>query len=496
MKAVLDRIAAHARQHPERPAITDGEQTLDYRGLQAEIERLAELLDRQHVALLLGNGLAWATLDLAILQHGGVCIPMPPFFSAAQMAHVLRESRPGLVITDQPERLRALLPGATPMPLTAAGQVLTGLRLPGVARDPFPAHTAKLTYTSGTTGRPKGVCLSGTAMAQVAASLSEALQANAHDRALSLLPLATLLENIGGLYAPLYSGALACLPDLKSCGMHGSSGVDPTRLLEAMRQFAPTTTILVPGLLKALVAAGETGDSMPASLRFAALGGAPTAPALIQRARRLGLPVYEGYGLSEACSVVSLNLPAHDLPGSVGRPLPHARVRIAPDGEVLVAGTLFSGYLGQPGLPATEWRTGDLGRIDADGNLFITGRRRTTFATSYGRNVAPEWVEGELLASPLLHQAVVFGAARPSNVALLVVDPRADTATIDALIDETNQRLPDYARVRHWLLADAPFTLANGLARSNGTVDRDAVARRYARQIEHLYQEEDADALV
>jgi len=496
MNRILERIAQHARQRPNQPAVADGSCTLTYRELQREIERLSGLLHSRRVALLMANGCAWTVLDLAVQRQGAICIPVPPFFSDAQLEHVIADARPDLIITDQPQRLMALLHLSPAVQLSVAERPVTWFRMPGAATDKFPPHTAKLTYTSGTTGRPKGVCLTGAALEKVSIGLSEAVQASPDDRSLSLLPLSTLLENIGGVYAPLYSGAQACVPDLARCGMNGSSGVDPARLMAALEEFQPSSLIVVPQLLKVMVEAAAAGAPVPSSLRFVAVGGARTAPALIERARRMGLPVYEGYGLSEACSVVSLNLPHRDRVGSTGRPLPHARVRIAEDGEVLVSGALFSGYLGHPGRAPREWRTGDLGHLDSEGNLHITGRKRSAFATAYGRNVSPDWVEGELLAASAVIQAAVFGEGRPYNVAVLVPHPRAAAAAIAAAISETNTRLPDYARVRHWVVAEEAFSPRNGLTSSAGAVDRNAVAEAYAAQIENLYAEEEADALV
>ncbi len=493
MRPLLQRIARHSRQRPERPALADSRCALTYAELQAEIERLcAQLSEGQRIALLLGNSCAWAVLDLAILRLGATCIPVPPFFADGQLQHLLADARPDLIITDQPQRLAGMLPIATAQSLAVTGQLLTRFRISGTSTDPLPADTAKLTYTSGTTGRPKGVLLTGAAMEKVTLSLSEAVQASPDDRTLSLLPLSTLLENIGGLYAPLYNGAQACLPDLAECGMNGSSGVDPALLIAALDRFRPSSMIAVPQLLKVMVEAAEAGTAPPQSLRFVAVGGARTAPALIERARRTGLPVYEGYGLSETCSVVSLNLPGRERLGSTGRPLPHVRVRIADDGEVLVSGTLFSGYLGQADARRQEWHTGDLGHLDADGFLHITGRKSSAFATAYGRNLSPDWVEGELLGCRALTQAVVLGEGRPYNVAVLVPHPRASAAAVSAALFSINRRLPDYARVRRWIIAREPFSPRNGLANAAGAVDRAAVGTAYADPIQNLYQEEES----
>ncbi len=496
MNRILERIAQHARHQPNQPALADGQVSFNYADLQGEIERLSDLLTGQRIALLLANGCAWAVLDLAILRQGATCIPLPPFFSDAQLRHVLTDARPDLIITDQPRRLTTLLQATPTLHGQVAGRRVAWFSLPRANEARFPPGTAKLTYTSGTTGHPKGVCLSATVMARVTLSLSAAVQAGSSDRALSLLPLSTLLENIGGLYAPLFSGAQASLPDLAECGMTGSSGVDPAQLMATLHRFNPSSIILVPQLLKVMVNAAQAGAPLPPSLRFVAVGGARTAPALIEQARSLGLPVYEGYGLSEASSVVSLNHPGADRVGSVGRPLPHLRVRIDADGEVVVSGDLFSGYLGQSEDAPSEWRTGDLGPLDADGYLFVTGRKCSAFATAYGRNVSPEWVESELLADPALLQAAVFGEGRPHNSAVLVPHPRANATSLSTAIVAINDRLPDYARIRRWIVADAPFSLHNGLANAAGVINRHAIGTAYAAHLETLDQEETNDALV
>jgi long-subunit acyl-CoA synthetase (AMP-forming) len=236
----------------------------------------------------------------------------------------------------------------------------------------------------------------------------------------------------------------------------------------------------------------EAGAPVPDGLRFVAVGGAPVPPRLLERARGLGLPVYQGYGLSECASVATLNTPRHDRPGSAGRPLPHLRLRVSGSGEILVADNLFSGYLGGPSVDteAGWWRTGDQGYLDGDGFLYLTGRKRNLFITAFGRNVSPEWVESELVLEDALLQAAVFGEARPWNLAIVVPAPGADPEGVTRALARANARLPDYARVSRWAFADEPFTPANGLLSGTGRVRRQAVYRAYRQRIESLYQEE------
>jgi len=260
-----------------------------------------------------------------------------------------------------------------------------------------------------------------------------------------------------------------CVPPLANVGMSGSSSFDPHACLAAIERWQADSVIFLPQMLAALVAVLEDGAHPPRTLRFAAVGGAKVASALLLRARALGLPVYEGYGLSECASVVSLNLPGADRPGSVGRPLPHAAVRIV-DGEIHVQ----------------DVPTGDLGRLDADGFLYIEGRRKHVLITSFGRNVSPEWPEAELLAGRAISQAAVFGEARARLCALVVPAPGATPAEIDAQVRAANERLPDYARVAAWLRADAPFTPQNGFATANGRARREALWQAYGERLDAI----------
>jgi long-subunit acyl-CoA synthetase (AMP-forming) len=314
----------------------------------------------------------------------------------------------------------------------------------------------------------------------VAHSLRQATGACATDRHLCVLPLATLLENIAGIYTPLLAGARIELRRMADIGLQGASGLDLPRLLGQVLSLAPTSLILVPQLLMALVGAAERGMALPASLRFVAVGGGRVAPQLLQRAEALGLPVFEGYGLSECASVVCLNTPQARRLGAVGRPLPHLQVSLAEDGEVLVRGARMLGYLGEPAIGDDWLATGDLGHFE-EGFLVLHGRKKHQFITAFGRNVNPEWVEAELTQQAPIAQAWFHGEALPGNLAVLV--PRHEAvsdAEIRAAVARVNATLPDYARVGQWLRADQAFSPANGLATANGRLRRAALWAHYA----------------
>jgi len=219
------------------------------------------------------------------------------------------------------------------------------------------------------------------------------------------------------------------------------------------------------------------------------------SPRLLQRATALGLSVYEGYGLSECASVVALNTLDHYSAGSVGKPLPHVRLQFAEDGEMLVAGACLLGYSGASVRQSYKYfPTGDIGHLDADGYLHITGRKKNMFITSFGRNVAPEWVERELNLSPLIAQAAVFGEARPWNIAVIVPARNsegniAQIEEIDDAIKDVNSTLPDYARITNWIFAETAYTPQNGQLTANGRLKREAIWQQYANRVNSMYEE-------
>lgn len=493
--SILKAISLHASSRPEAPALVGRGITLNYGELASAITSAGLLLDTPDpVTLALDNSPAWAVLDLAALENSVPVIPLPFFFSAEQVVHALRDSGACSVLTDQPEYYEKLLAGAGLALLSSAsfevaGKTITKLRLAQRYPQLLPTGTAKVTYTSGTTGTPKGVCLSAEAMGQVAQSLCLGSEAVNTDQHLCLLPLATLLENIGGVYAPILAGACCHLLPLEEVGIRGANGIDLAKMAAALLATQATTVILTPELLQGLIVAIESGCPVPANLRFVAVGGATVGLRLLQRAQQAGLPVFEGYGLSECASVVALNTPQAYRAGSVGKPLPHVLLNFAEDGEILVYGSLLLGYSGNRESLDRQafWPTGDIGYLDQDGYLFITGRKKNIFITSFGRNVAPEWVERELTLNPAIAQAAVFGEARPFNVAVIV--GRGNAQAVEQAIAATNELLPDYARIQRWIPANAPFNPDNHQLTPNGRLRRDVIYNLYRDKLNLLYEE-------
>lgn len=461
-------LARYAAIQPDKPVLQDETTTLYWRDLPVAIDQLAERLKTEageRIALLADNSRHWVLTDLAVMKLERVLVPVPLFFSDQQRQHLLAASGIDTLITVSDDQL-------------------TIIRLPSGYPE-LHADTAKITFTSGTTGTPKGVCLSSDNQLRVAQSLVERLSGLGLSRHLCLLPLATLLENIAGVYCALMLGGTLLTPSLKTLGLKGSSELDLRALAHSLQGYQPDSLIGLPQILAALTGAVEAGIELPV-LKFIAVGGARVGADLIERARKVGLPAYEGYGLSECASVVSLNTPDRDQPGTAGCVLPHNRVRLSPNNELIIEGNLMLGYLGEA-PQGDHFATGDLAQIDDTGFLSIRGRQRNVLISSFGRNLSPEWVESEWLAQPGVQQAVLFGEARPFNV-LLVHAPSLNDSTLEATRQRLNTQLPDYARVAGWCRIETAMTAENGLYTANGRPRRDAIASRYTDRIEALYQ--------
>jgi len=490
---------------PDYPALEGhhrdgGSVIIRYGELEAKYQTIARLWQRhdtpQVVALYCDNSPDITLLALALMADNITTVPIPPFFVAQQIEHLLTSAKVDCIITDQPDHLQLLLKQIriSPRDSHTVDGCCSPLYSYSIAQPSHGIHYDTITFTSGSTGNPKGVCLCNQAILQVAHSLQQVTEANIHDRHLALLPYATLLENIGGVYLPLMAGATIIQPGLSRVGLTGSSGLDHIRMTDALASYHATSCIMIPQMVLGLVAqVAAHPNRRPENLRFAAVGGAPISPTLLARAEALGIALFEGYGLSEAASVVAVNSPKARKIGSVGRPLPHVQLRIHKDGEIWVKGALMEGYLDTDHSMITQcdtdgyWPTGDLGSLDSDSFLHIHGRIKQIFITTFGRNIAPEWVEKELTIEPAIAQAALFGESKPYNVAVIVArDPNG----VPSAINNANTRLPDYAQIRQFIIAQAPFSTANQQATINGTPQRVRIAEAYRDAIAKCYAKE------
>ena len=489
MSRILDALSCHARDIPEQVAITGSQVTLTWQQLAGEVSRLtAALSGVRALGLLMANSPAWAVTDLAAMRAAIPHIPLPEFFSDEQLQHVMQDVGIDTVITDAPGRIAARNSPISCDLIRIAGQTCYRMQLQTRGRRPGMKNICKVTYTSGTTGSPRGVCLTLDAIEAVSGSLATAAAAGSSDRAMALLPLAVLLENIGSVYVPLLAGAEIQIPDNDESGLSGSSRADPARMADVLHKYRPSTLIVPPAMLKLLVELARA-KALPDSLRFIAAGGAPVGRELLSSAQSLGLPVFQGYGLSEACSVVAVNSTTANRPGSVGKPLPHLSVSISNADEIMVQGNTFAGYLGgRVRATGKLLATGDTGYLDADGYLYVTGRISERIITPFGRNVSPEWVEAELLSHPGIGQAAVIGNDLPALVAILVPATDGAVADLDEAVASVNSKMPDYARIDHWFAADSAFTAAGGELSAGGTPQRSAIEQKYTQQLDKYRQ--------
>ena len=483
MKSPVEKLLAAAPS--EGVIIEDGSVSLERDALIQGIGQVASLLASKgfgRIAIHADNNADWLLLDLACIQQQTLCLPLPLNFTPQQIAHACTSCAIEAVFTAFPAAFSGL--GEEIMQTVLPGLHL--LKLAPITEPLLPPLTAKVTYTSGSTGNPKGVCLGLAQELATAEALKNTISLE-KPRHLCVLPLSTLLENIAGVYAPLLAGGSVVLRSLAELGFGGSRLADPGKFLRCISETRPDSIILIPQLLHVLVQAARQGWRAP-SLKFIAVGGSKVSSHLIKEARALGLPVHEGYGLSECGSVVSLNTAANDLPGSAGKVLPHVRVdEVA--GELVVSGNLMLGYVNDPqSWHPQQLHTGDLGHMDEKGFVHLSGRSKNTLISSYGRNIAPEWVESELLASPVIAEAVVLGDARPWCMALL--SPRqaeVPDRLLEQAVEEANSRLPDYAKVLQWLRLDKPLAATPGLMTSNGRPRRPEIEAAYRIDIEKLY---------
>ena len=446
MNMLFKSIAA---QHADKVALIEPHYQVTYGDLPQLISyRMGRIKDYRCLALMMNNTIEWVVWDITAFCAGIPLVPIPPFFTKEQRDHAMKSAGCDGVITTE---------GIIPL-----------------SHDPvtLPTGTIKITYTSGTTGTPKGVCLSPGAMENVAHSIVQCLGKDLADKHACVLPLGVLLENVAGVYATLLAGGTVCLNHLESFGENYAN------LHSILKEAGATSVILVPEILRILMHQVSQHGALPA-LSHIAVGGSKVAPDLVAQAREMGLPVYEGYGLSECASVVAMNTPDHDKPGTVGKLLPHIRAYVEKD-EIIVRNTGFLGYVGE--TAPSHIRTGDLGTFDEDGFLSITGRSKNVLITSYGRNISPEWVESELLAQPEIAQVVVYGDGAPVLSAFVV--PAFKGANINRSLDQVNARLPDYARVKQFTIVP-PFSPKDGTLTGTGRPRRSRITQLYQKETMH-----------
>jgi long-chain acyl-CoA synthetase len=501
--------------------------------------RRSGLQPGDRVALCMKNGVHWVVADLAAHGCGLVVVPLYVDDNADNLSWCLQDAGAKLVIADHLRFLARLQQSGCPMPAIVlvrgeAEEPVIGVEtwLP----DNAPAFTvieqsaetlATIVYTSGTVGRPKGVMLSHRNILADIAAILGAYEVYESDRLLSVLPLTHMFERTAGYYLPLQAGA-----EVTYCRSINELANDlaeqqPTvimavpRLFERIlarlderlakswiqrrlfklaigagwRRFKGTPRAYDALLLKTVYpkVSGPLLQRLGGRLRHAVVGGAALDQRVAETFIGLGVPVLQGYGLTEASPVVAVNRQGNHDPASVGEALPGIATRLSESSELLIQGeTVMLGYWNNPeatagAVDAQGWlNTGDIVEIH-DGRIYIRGRSKNILVLSNGEKISPEDIESAILKDPVFEQVMVVGEARPYLV-LLVVSKHTDHT---ALLHKANQQirhLPRYARIRRVVITDAAWDVENGLMTPTMKVKRNQVVERYRAQIDAAYK--------
>ncbi len=527
----------------------------------------------ERVAILLRNGPEWVAFDQAALGEGLVTVPLYTEDRAENAAYVLRDAAVRLLLVQDRGRWRRLRPALEGNTMLERVLVLEGdlaaeemdprVRrvvdwLPDEAGDRPPVASdphglATIVYTSGTTGRPKGVMLSHHNILSTTHGSLTLVEAYREDLFLSFLPLSHTLERTGGYYLPMMAGAAVVYA--RSVAQLGEDlkRVRPTAIIAVPRVFerihqriegqlaenakarvlfhwaervgwarflylqgrAPWRPALLAWPLLRRLVADRVQALLGGRLRIVVSGGAPLCEQVARRFIALGVPLLQGYGLTETSPVVAVNTLDDNEPASVGLPIRGTRVRIGADDELLVKGPgVMLGYWNDHAATAEVidpdgWlHSGDQARIERR-HIYITGRLKDILVLSNGEKVPPADMELTIALDPLFEQVMVVGEGRAFLSALLVLskdlwpglaaeygldpeDPESlrSPALVSAMLARVRSALgefPGYAKIRRVTLLLEPWTVDNGLVTPTLKLKRREVLARYAQEVEAMY---------
>ncbi|MCS6575541.1 long-chain fatty acid--CoA ligase [Curtobacterium flaccumfaciens pv. flaccumfaciens] len=523
-----------------------------------------------HVAILSRTRLEWTLVDFAVWTAGLVSVPVYETSSPDQVRWILSDSESVAIVVEQEEHARRVASIAPDLPALGQHWTIDGGGLDDLTRlgedvtdDELDARTAHvhghddatIIYTSGSTGRPKGCVLRHDNFTATVEGASEAMPEVVADGASTLLfiPLAHVFARFIAAMSVSAGVLVGHEPDTKDL-MRAVSTFQPTFLLAVPRVFekiynsaeqkadlggkgrifraAADTAVAhsealaagrVPFLLglkfrlfDRLVYA-KLRDALGGRVEYAISGSAPLSPRLSHFFRSIGVLILEGYGLTETTAPATVNRARELRIGTVGRALPGIEVRIADDGEILIRGVdVFDRYWRND--EATEhafadgwFRTGDLGRLDGDGILTVTGRAKELIVTASGKNVAPAPLEDGIREHPLIGQVVVVGEGKPFVAALVTLDREMlpgwcesrgiapalsaheaayDERVLSAVqeaIDTANSRVSRAESVRSFTILDTDLTEASGHLTPKLTIKRSVILQDFAADVDHIY---------
>jgi long-chain acyl-CoA synthetase len=527
------------------------------------------------VALMSRTRFEWTLLDYAILTAGCVTVPVYPTSSLEQLEWILADSGACAAVVETDDHAEMIAAAQARLPalahvwqidggrfgglrdLKAAGAHVTPEQVEERRRTRGAGDLAEIVYTSGTTGRPKGCMLShGNIVANTRnCMLNDGFPTvfNSSASNLLFLPLAhsyAQLIQYGAIYSRTVLGlvdmadAVAELPAFRPTAVlsvprvwekaynsakhqavaegHGKvfAAAEDTAVAysQALDAGGPGPMLRLKHLLFDRLVYSKLRAALGDKVQYAWSAAAPLGPRLGHFFRGCGIRVLEGYGLTETSPATNSNTPDAQKIGTVGRPIPGAAIRIAPDAEILVKGHMvFQGYWNNEAatkamIDEDGWlHTGDLGALDDEGFLTITGRKKDLIITAAGKNVAPALLEDRLRAHWLVSQCLVVGDAKPFIAALVAVDPetfalwkadkgKAEEATIadhrddpdlraeiQAAVDEANKAVSQAEAIKKFVILDEDLTEAGGQLTPTLKVRRDIVVRQYEAQIASLY---------
>jgi long-chain acyl-CoA synthetase len=522
------------------------------------------------VAIMARTRYEWTILDFAIWYAGAVVVPIYDTSSAEQIDWILNDSATVGIIVETPalrELVQTVLPSHTKHIWTMTEDVLAVLRNAGaqVSDDEIerrraalgPDTLATLIYTSGTTGKPKGVSLThGNFLAEcgnvvqgasdlflkpggstllflpVAHVFGRMVQIGAINSGLHLahcsdpvgrLPIdlasfkPTFVLAVPRIFEKIYNGAEARAEAAGKGKIFRKAAETAVAYSEAMdkKRISPLLT-LKHGLFDKLVYS-KIRAGMGGRVEAAISGGAPLGVRLGHFYRGAGVTILEGYGLTETTAGATLNLTGAHRVGSVGRPIPGTSIKIADDGEVLIRGAIVMGGYWQNDAANAEvfdsegwFKSGDLGKLDDEGFLYIVGRKKEIIVTAGGKNVAPAVLEDRLRAHPLVSQCLVVGDNQPFIAALVTIDQdalkgwvtnhkkdgasMADLANdpdliavIQTAVDDANKAVSKAESIRKFTILTTDFTIAGGHLTQKLSIKRHVVAKEFAKEIDQLF---------
>jgi long-chain acyl-CoA synthetase len=546
-RTILDHVFDHETQRPDHVFLTQpigGDKVIDYTWahLMDQARRMARHLQSfglppgARIAILSKNCAHFIMAELAIWMAGGTTVAIFPTETAETVRFVLDDSEASLLFIGKldtwPQQASAVPAGmpciAFPLAPTTPFDTWDAI----VARtEPLtgrpqrsPDDLAMLIYTSGSTGQPKGAMLPFSAVTRASEGMVDYLRSvygeNQESRVLSYLPLAHSFERAWVECASLVDGKShiffaesldTFLADLQRA--RPTTFISVPRLWLKFQQgvFARMPSQKLDRLLRIPILGRIVGRKVLKGLgldqvKRAASGSAPIPAELIAWYRRLGLSLFEGYGMTEDFAFSHGSTEERNEPGYVGVPFPGVEVRLADDGEILIKSPgQFSGYYKRPDLNAqafTEdgfFRTGDQGERTADGMLKVTGRVKELFKTAKGEYVAPAPIENRLNVHPMIELSLVSGVGQSAAYAMVVLAEDLRPSLADAavrsqvqaelgrLLEEVNRELPPHERLRMIVVANEPWSIENGFLTPTMKIRRGRIESAVAFAVDNWY---------